>query len=92
MLRALFQCGIAHVGVEGLGSLFPVMVPTEEIFPVATVPMTLLAKSPPFATEDAYMFPPIPVDTADTNPPGPFPEDFSVTVLAVAVRMALFVT
>ena len=54
--------------------------------------MTLLAKSPPFTTEEAYMFPPMPADTADTSPPGLFPEDFSVTVLAVAVRMALFVT
>ena len=72
------------------------MVPMEEIFPAATVPITLLAKSPPFATEDAYMFPPMPADMADANPPilppGAFPPCLFVSVWEVAVRMALFVT
>jgi len=66
------------------------------MFPVATVPITLLAKSPPFTTEDAYMFPPMPADTADAKPPIPVLEVRSlcrfVSVWAVAVRMALFVT
>ena len=66
------------------------MEPIWLILPVATLPITLLAKLPPLLTEEAYIWPPIPPAAASPKRL-PRPEGLEPGVV-VAVLMALFVT
>ena len=52
-----FQCRVSHVRVQGFGGFSPEMEPIWLILPVATLPITLLAKLPPLLTEEAYIWP-----------------------------------
>ena len=52
VLCSRFQSRMAHVGMQGLHSLVAGNVPICVIFPVATEPMTLLAKLPPLLTDE----------------------------------------